>query len=71
VHAEARVLLDAHLPEGKQALLAPVCISFAWLTLMVPTIQNRSAQAAATAVNGSQGMANSAPAGLTDPMTQM
>jgi 2-polyprenyl-6-methoxyphenol hydroxylase-like FAD-dependent oxidoreductase len=44
LHSAARLLLDAHLPEVKQALLEAGCVPFDKLSLMPPSILDRSAR---------------------------
>jgi hypothetical protein len=44
LHSAARLLLDAHLPEVKQALLEAGCVPFDKLALMPPSILDRSAR---------------------------
>jgi 2-polyprenyl-6-methoxyphenol hydroxylase-like FAD-dependent oxidoreductase len=43
LHSAARLLLDAHLPKVKQALVEAGCVPFDYLSLMPPSIEDRSA----------------------------
>jgi len=45
LHSAARLLLDAHLPDLKQAMLEVGCVPFDMLSLMPPSIEDRSARA--------------------------
>jgi 2-polyprenyl-6-methoxyphenol hydroxylase-like FAD-dependent oxidoreductase len=44
LHSAARLLLDAHLPNLKQAMLDAGCVPFDMLSLMPPSIEDRSAR---------------------------